>query len=357
MPEMILSEAISSETISAEQDRLALDLLMRGFQVSRMLRLVADLEIADKIPPDRAVAVSDIAEACAVQHQPLNRILRALAAFDVFTLSIDGTVRHTVRSSLLRTDTPNSLHHAARFWTGPGQWKAWGMLDAAMTGGSPHEAAWHIDRFTYLRHHPEESRVFDAMMAHFPDNRHAAIAAAYDFSSAQVIADVGGGNGEMLRQILSRFPVPRGVVFDREDVVATATPDQLMGGRITAEGGCFFNHVPAGADIYLLTRVLHDWNDEDCLRILHVCRKAMRPDSILLLGEDVLDIDPESGKATRFLIDTHVMAMFDRARARNEAEFRGLLDRAGFTLQRIIATTSPVSIIEARPVATGGGSM
>jgi hypothetical protein len=115
--------------------------------------------------------------------------------------------------------------------------------------------------------------------------------------------------------------------------------------------------VPAGADIYLLTRVLHDWNDEDCLRILHVCRKAMRPDSILLLGEDVLDIDPESGKATRFLIDTHVMAMFDRARARNEAEFRGLLDRAGFTLQRIIATTSPVSIIEARPVATGGGSM
>lgn len=345
-----------SEPISTEQERLALDLLMRGFQVSRMLRLVADLGIADRIPSDGAVAVNDIAEACAVLPQPLSRILRALAAFDIFKLSIDGTVAHTPRSHLLRTDTPNSLHHAARFWTGPGSWKAWGMLDVAMTGGSPHEAAWNMDRFTYLRQHPDEARAFDAMMAHFPDNRHAAIAAAYDFSQAHVIADIGGGNGAMLRQILARFPAQRGIVFDREDVVAAATPEHLMEGRITAEGGSFFDRVPAGADMYLLVRVLHDWKDEDCLRILHNCRTAMRQDSVLLLGEEILEPDPARGKATSYLIDMQMMAMFGHARARSEAEFRGLLDRAGFALQRIISTASLVSIIEATPTHESPGA-
>ena len=104
-----------------------------------------------------------------------------LASFHIFQLTADGAVAHTPRSRLLRTDTPNSMHHAARFWTGPGSWNAWGKLDVAMTGGIPHEAAWNMDRFTYLRQHPDEARIFDAMMANFPDNRHAAIAAAYDF--------------------------------------------------------------------------------------------------------------------------------------------------------------------------------
>jgi hypothetical protein len=339
-----------SEPIWTEQDRLALDLLMRGFQISRMLRLVADLGIADRIPPEGAVAVGDIAKACAVLPQPLSRISRALAAFDIFKLSIDGSVAHSPRSRLLRTDAPNSLHHAARFWTAPGSWKAWGMLDVALTGGSPHEAAWNMDRFAYLRQHPDEARIFDSMMAHFPDNRHAAIAAAYDFSPARVIADIGGGNGALLRQILAHFPAQRGMVFDREDVVAALTPEHLMEGRITAAGGSFFERVPPGAEIYLLVRVLHDWKDEDCLRILRACRTAMRDGSMLLLGEEILETDPTRGKATSYLIDMQMMAMFGHARARSEAEFRSLLDLTGFTLQRIIPTASSVSIIEAAAV-------
>ena len=78
------------------------------------------------------------------------------------------------------------------------------MLDVAMTGGVPHKVAWNMGRFEYLRAHPDEARGFDAMMANFPDNRHAAVAAAYDFSNAALIADIGGGNGAMLRSILTR---------------------------------------------------------------------------------------------------------------------------------------------------------
>jgi hypothetical protein len=156
----------------ANDDRVALDLLVRGFQISQMLRLVADLGVADRIPPNVRITIDALATECGVQSQPLLRVLRALAAFGVFTVAADGDIGHSPRSRLLRTDTPNSMHHSARFWTAAGSWGAWGKLDVAMTGGVPHVAAWNMTRFEYLRVHPDEARGFDAMMANFPDNRH-----------------------------------------------------------------------------------------------------------------------------------------------------------------------------------------
>ncbi|MGE3992324.1 methyltransferase [Pseudorhodoplanes sp.] len=344
-------KGLVSEPLATDTDREELDLLLRGFQVSRMLRLVADLGVADKIPREGRVTVGELAAACAVLPEPILRVLRALAAFRVFEVTADGVVAHTPRSRLLRTDTPRSLRHAARFWAGPGSWGAWNRLDAAMTGGVPHEAAWNMGRFAYLKQHADEARLFDAMMANFPDNRHAALAAAYDFSGASLIADIGGGNGAALRQIFARFPARRGLVFDREDVIAAIAPENLLGGRIVAQGGSFFKQVPGGADIYMLIRVLHDWSDEDCLRILRTCRAAMGSNALLLLGEQILEPDSARGQATDYLVDMQMMAMFGQARARSEAEFRSLFDQSGFSLRRVIPTASPVSIIEAAPVA------
>jgi hypothetical protein len=340
-----------ADTPITDLDRQELDLLLHGFQVSRMLKLIADLRVADKIPTDGHLTAQELSTACGVQVNPLLRVLRALAAFRVFKFTGDGAIAHTPRSCLLRTDTPNSLHHAARFWAGPGSWKAWGMLDVAMTGDVPHEAAWKMGRFTYLREHPDEARAFDLMMANSPENRHAAIAAAYDFSAADLIADIGGGNGAMLRYILARFPKPRGLVFDRQDVIDAIIPNDLMQGRIVATGGSFFDQAPNGADIYMLIRVLHDWPDEACVRILRTCRAAMGEASLLLLGEEILEPDPARGRATGYLIDVQMMAMYGQARSRSEAEFRGLFDQAGFSLRRVIPTSSPVSIIEAAPKA------
>ena len=337
-----------------DPDREALDLLLRGFQVSRMLRLVADLGVADKIAGDGAIPIHELATACAVRPEPLTRVLRALASFLIFQISVDGHVSHSPRSRLLRTDTPNSMHHSARFWTGPGSWKAWGALDAAMTGGSPHEAAWNMSRFSYLRQHPDEARAFDAMMANFPDNRHASLAETYDFSGTRLIADIGGGNGSALRHILSRFPTHQGVLFDREDVISSLSVQDRMDGKIEAKGGSFFEQVPRGADVYLLVRVLHDWNDQDCLRILRSCHDAMMPGCKLLIVEQILDPDPASGRAMGYLIDTQMMAMFGDAKERTEAEFRSLLDQSGFAVTRLMPTQSPVSIIESTPITRTG---
>jgi hypothetical protein len=333
-----------------DKDRVELDLLLRGFQVSRMLRTVADLGIADRIAADATVLVTELASACHVRPAPLLRILRALAAFGVFHVSPDGRVSHSVRSRLLRTDTPNSFHHAARFWTAPGAWNAWARLDAALADENPHQVAWGMSRFDYLRHHPDEARAFDLFMASFPDNRHAAVGESYDFSAARLIVDVGGGNGETLRHILDRFPAARGVIFDRPDVVEAIPSDRRMEGRIALEGGSFFDKVPPGADHYLLIRVLHDWNDDDYRRIVRACRASMSRNARLLIGEQILEPDPARGRAADYLIDVHMMAMFGDARERTEAEHRDLLMASGFALRRVIGTPSPVSLLEAVPV-------
>src|SRR4051794_11328226 len=110
---------------SDEQDRADLDLLLRGFQVARLLRLVADLGIADAVGSEQRIAVTELASRCEVEQAQLLRVLRALAAFGIFRVEPDGIITHTSRSRLLRTDTPNTMHHAARFWTAPGSWTAW----------------------------------------------------------------------------------------------------------------------------------------------------------------------------------------------------------------------------------------
>ncbi len=340
-PEVAKPRKATSKATGAEQDRNALDLLIRGYQVSRMIRLVADLAIADKIAPSGQRTVESLAEECDVVPGPLLRILRALSSCRVFQTSREGLVEHSPLSLLLRTDTPSSLHHAARIWTTPGPWSAWGALDAALTGGTPHHAAWGMRRFEYLREHPDEARLFDAFMAHSPDDRHRAIAAAYDFSNAELIVDVGGGNGEALRMILARFPKPRGLVLDKEHVIEAITPEARLDGRIAAEGGSFFERVPPGGDLYLLNWVLHDWSDEDCGRILRTCRAAMKAHARLLIGELMLEPDPAVGDPAGYLIDVHMMVSFGEARERTEAEFRDLLATSGFAVERVILTASP----------------
>ncbi len=337
------------EMQNTNDDRVALDLLIRGFQVSRMLRLVADLGVADLIPTEERVPIDSLAKTCGAQSQPLIRVLRGLAAFGVFTVSVDGQIGHTPRSRLLRTDTTNSMSHSARFWAAPGSWAAWGMLDAAMSGGVPQMAAWEMGRFEYLRAHPDEARGFDAMMANFPDNRHTAIASAYEFPPAALIADIGGGNGETLRSILARFPQTRGLLFDRDDVVSAVRASDLLDGRITTVGGSFFDCIAPGADVYLLIRVLHNWSDDDCVKILNGCRAAMSANAVLLIGDDVLEPDPSRGDPTGYLVDMQMMAMFGSARERTEVEFDNLLSKAGFKLRRVIRTLSSVCIVEAMP--------
>jgi hypothetical protein len=343
-----------SEMTNRSDDRVAFDLhlLVQGFKVSRMLGAVANLTIADRIAPEVIRPVVELAAECGVRPEPLRRILRALAAFQVFRFAGDDVVAHTPRSLLLRSDAPNTQHHAVRAMMASSSWRAWEFLDAALEDKVPHEVAWGATRFNYLRDHPEEARIFDAFMAGHPDGRHSAFAQAYDFSGTALIADIGGGNGETLRQILTRFPNASGLAFDREDVVATITPEMRAGGRIRTQGGSFFDHIPTDASIYVLMRILHDWSDEDAVRILVSCRAAMGTGARLLIVENLLEPDPSRGHPAQYLMDMQMMVIFGHARERTEAEFQRLLAAAGLRAclaKFLLPRQPPVRVAAVKP--------
>ena len=223
------------EPVSSAEDRMETHLLLRGFQVSRMLRLVADLGIPDKLALDGAVAEM-------VTPLPLPFCPSHCSRCSVRWLRFRSSrsrrmelsrIRHA-RACCARTPlTACTTLHAS----GPGPVRG-GVGHAGCRDDWRHATSGSLEYypFYYLRQHPDEARAFDAMMANFPDNRHEAIAGAYDFSASRLIADIGGGNGAALRHILARFPAPRGLVFDREDVIAAVTPEDLMQGRIVAQG-------------------------------------------------------------------------------------------------------------------------
>lgn len=137
-------------------------------------------------------------------------------------------------------------------------------------------------------------------------------------------------------------------MFDLEDVVKAIPAGALLNERITVRGGSFFDGVPAGADIYLAIRVIHNWSDDDARKILQACRSAMSRNSRLLLGEEILQSDSEEGHVAGYLIDTQMMVMFD-ARARTETELAQLLADSDLAFQRVVPTKASVSIVEAVP--------
>jgi hypothetical protein len=174
-----------------------------------------------------------------------------------------------------------------------------------------------------------------------------AVAAAYDFSVFESVVDVGGATGNMLAAILSHHASPRGVLFDMPHVVGDAPAllrQRGVEGRVTIEAGDFFKSVPAGGDAYLLSHVIHDWNEDQCLTILGHCRKAMKPDGRLLLVEMVLPAGdtPHPGK----ILDM-VMLVVPGGQERTEGEYKLLLAKAGFRVTRVVPTESAVSVVEA----------
>jgi SAM-dependent methyltransferase len=325
-------------------------LYVRAFQISRVLHVAAELGLADRIGDDPR-PVTELAAESGAHPEKLLSLCRALASFGIFTVDSEGRVGHTPRSRYLRSDARPTLHYAARFFGTPGNWGAWGNLEhAVMTGESAFEPLFGMPNFEYLRTHPEEATRFDAFMQHSPDDRHAAVAAAYDFSAAGVVVDVGGGTGGLLRAILEAYPAVRGVLFDRENVVADAAG--VLGPqakRCNVVAGDFFTSaLPAEGDVYTMSQILHDWSDERCLAILRNLRTAMKPGARLLVVERVLD-GAGAAEPMNYLTDMQMMVLFPGAKERTLAEFAHLFRQSGFSGPRVVPTRSAFNIIETGP--------
>jgi hypothetical protein len=159
--------------------------------------------------------------------------------------------------------------------------------------------------FDYLGQYPELAAQFSEAMVGIHGAEPAAVAAAYDFSRFGVIVDVGGATGNMLAHVLARYPESQGVLFDLPHVVAEASSLLRAKGvdsRVRIERGSFFETVPGGGDAYILSHIIHDWNEDQCLTILGNCGKAMKRGAKLLIVEFVLPEGnaPHFGKLPRY---------------------------------------------------------
>jgi hypothetical protein len=168
----------------------------------------------------------------------------------------------------------------------------------------------------------------------------------------RVLVDVGGGNGGLLATLLGRFPSLRGVLFDQPEVAANA--GAVIAGyadRCSIEAGSFFERVTEGGDIYVLSQILHDWDDASCVRILRNIRTAMHNNARLLIVERKLGDARDQMSALNCLSDIQMLVLFPGAKERTTAEYAGLLADAGFNEPRPILTHSPFYILEAAPIA------
>lgn len=219
-----------------------------------------------------------------------------------------------------------------------------GLLAATRTGGTPFELTHRTPFFAHLAAHPAASAAFQESMTARSRREAAAVVAAYDFSGFGTLVDVGGGSGLLLTTVLAATPGLAGTLFDRPEVVADAV--------LPAVGGDFFTGVPAGADAYLLSRVIHDWDDDEAVPILRSCRRAVPEAGTLLLVEALLpDRAVDDPAAVR--MDLHMLALL-HGRERTRREYAALLDAAGFRLTGVVATPAGVSVLEARPDLSAG---
>jgi C-methyltransferase len=236
----------------------------------------------------------------------------------------------------------------ARFVGSPQHREHWSHLtDAIRTGRAVIPALRGKPAFEYLHEEPELAEIFNDAMTSSSELAIASVTAGYDFSPYPTIVDVGGGHGRMLAAILDVTPRSRGILFDLPHVVAGAPAvleEHRVAERVRIVEGSFFDAVPAGGDAYILKNVIHDWPDDDAVRILGNVRKAAAPGKNVLLVELVI---PQHNRD--FLgkwLDLE-MLVGAGARERSAAEYGQLLSSAGFRMTRVVETASPFSVVEA----------
>ncbi|HET6467429.1 MAG TPA: methyltransferase [Geminicoccaceae bacterium] len=329
---------------------MALLALASGAWIGQAVHVAARLGIADLLG-DGPKPPAALAAATGTDATALYRLLRALASLGVFAEDAGGRFTLTPLAEGLRSDAPGSLRGYAIMMGEEWHWRAWGeLLESVRTGGSAFERVHGCELFRYFAEHPEAARVFNAAMTSRTGQETAAVTGAYDWPAGTIV-DVGGGQGALLTAILARRPEARGILFDLPHVIDAARrpiEEKGLAARCELVGGDFFDRVPAGGDLYLIKRVLHDWDDGRAAAILRCCRAAMAADARLLVIEHVLP--PGNAPSWGKLLDLQMLVLTPGGQERDEAGFHGLLATAGFRLERVLPAGPTASLIEALPV-------
>ncbi len=329
-----------------ERPSIRLRQMIDSFQVSQALHVAATLGIADLLK-DGKRDVGELATATGTHEGALYRLLRALASVGVFEEDADRAFALTELGECLRTDAVEPLGAWARQIGRPYYWQTWDHLLFSIQTGKNAFPDLHdgLRVWDWRAERPQESAIFDAGMMAIARSLSQSVLVAYDFGQYATVADIGGGNGALLAAILTEHRGMRGINFDQPHVVARAGSLFEAAGvadRATSIGGSFFESVPTGADAYILKSVLHDWDDDECARILRKVREACGTAKLLVL-EWVVG-EPNTNPRSKFS-DLNMLVM-PGGRERTEAEWRRLFEAGGFELTSIVTSGAGPSVIE-----------
>lgn len=320
--------------------------MFSSYWVSQAIYVAAKLGIADLLAEGR-MSHEELAAATGTHPAALYRLLRALTGIGIFAEGDDAKFVLTPMASALQTGRGSMRSMVLHMGEKP-SWQAWGeLLHSVTTGETAFIKANGMEVFPYYAEHPESKEPFDQAMTDFSDTVSEAVTKAYDFTPYNKIVDVGGGHGGLLTSILKANPNAAGVVFDLPLTIEGAAERIAAEGlaeRCEVVGGDFFKTVPAGGDAYILKLIIHDWDEERAVAILKNIHQAMPAGGKLFLVETLV---PETNEpAFAKLFDLHMMVMTG-GRERTASEYAELFAAAGFKFNKVTATESLLSIIEA----------
>jgi hypothetical protein len=236
----------------------------------------------------------------------------------------------------------------------PWHWALWGAIEQSLRTGKPSLAGDPgKPLFEFLAENANAAAEFDAAMADLSNARDVSAISGYDFSRFATVADIGGGEGRLIKSVLATWPNVKGVLFDRPEVIERARPRMIADGfasRCTLASGSFFEAVPSDADAYVLKQVLHDWDDGHATQILRNCKLAMRADARLVVIEMVVPPDAQPSLAKLSDIE---MLVATGGRERTLDEYDALFAAAGLRRTGTHATRSPFTLIEAQAAEAG----
>ncbi len=323
-----------------------------SYSRSRMLCAAARLGVADALG-DEVRSVDYLAETCQADADALYRLLRALASIGVTEETTPKHFRLTPFGRPLRREVARSAWPAVVFWA---DFLAddWSLLTDCVRTGEPASQVRGPNAPSRWSQDPEADSIFRAVMGTAPAEDYAPIASAWDFSRANVVADLGGGGGSLILAVLERHPHLRGMLVDREASVQAARArfaDEKVSSRCKLLAADLTQSVPAGADVYMLKHVLHGRRDAEAITILKNCRAVIQENSTLLVIEFILP--PLVSQADPYL-EGHLMSDLNMlavtgGRERSEREWRILLEAAGFRLAAVFPVGNVAGILEAKP--------
>lgn len=346
--QLLSSQKSEHSEIDTKATPLLLLQMITGTWVSQAIYAAAKLEIADIIK-DGAKSINELAIATNTHAPYLYRLLRALSSVGVFTEIEPEKFALTEIAEHLRSDIPSSLRSLSIMLGDEWNWQSWGDIVKIIKTGKPalHDIYQVDNAFEYFKQNPKSGDIFNEAMTNSSKSINATVVEAYDFSTITSIVDVAGGCGGLIASILAANQHMQGILFDLPSVITGAKKlleKEGVADRCLTIDGDFFQTIPLNGDAYILSQILHDWDDERCIHILKNIRHSIASNGKLLVIEAV--IPPSNEAHFGKLLDLEMLIMYSGGRERTEVEFSHIFEAAGFRLNRILPTNSYISVIE-----------